>query len=177
MWSYLTFVYTCFIAPIAVGIFINNFAATEGTDMETSIRRSSCAVCLCGVVLLSLHSFYMAKLIDKSSTSNAKAKKSKSKLTFFESVKFLLRSEYLGCVAVLVLSYGLLIQFTDIMWKSMVMRQFPEDIEYQRYFATFSSRVGMATFSITFLGRFREGIYCMCVDFPPMFLRCTSTKC
>lgn len=52
----------------------------------------------------------------------------------------------------MVLSYGLSIQFTDIMWKSMVKKLYPETIDYQRYFARFSSRVGATTFVVIFFG-------------------------
>ena len=73
-------------------------------------------------------------------------------MTMVESIKFLLQSEYLGCLAVLVLSYGLSIQFTDIMWKDMVKKLHPSKKAYQRYVADFSSRVGAVTFVTIFFG-------------------------
>ena len=82
----------------------------------------------------------------------ATKKKAKPKMTMVESIKFLLQSEYLGCLAVLVLSYGLSIQFTDIMWKDMVKKLHPSKKAYQRYVADFSSRVGAVTFVTIFFG-------------------------
>mmetsp|Transcript_57049 Transcript_57049/g.98277 ORF Transcript_57049/g.98277 Transcript_57049/m.98277 type:complete len:228 (-) Transcript_57049:138-821(-) len=67
-------------------------------------------------------------------------------------MKFMLQSEYLGCMAVLVVAYGVCIQFSDIMFKSMVKELHPDAIAYQRYFASFSSRVGVTTFFVIFLG-------------------------
>ena len=81
-----------------------------------------------------------------------KSKKPKPKLGMWESIRFLVRSRYLGYLAVLVLSYGLSIQFTDIVWKSMVKRLHPDAISYQRYFAQFSGRVGATTIVVIFFG-------------------------
>jgi len=69
-----------------------------------------------------------------------------------ESIRFLSSSAYLGYLAVLVLSYGLTIQFTDIVWKSLVKKMHPDPIAYQRYFADFSSQVGIVTFVVIFFG-------------------------
>ena len=52
----------------------------------------------------------------------------------------------------MVLSYGLSIQFTDIMFKSFVKKLYPETLDYQRFFAKFSSRVGATTFVVIFFG-------------------------
>lgn len=49
-------------------------------------------------------------------------KKEKPKLSFFESVQVLLRDKYLMKVAMMVVSYGLTMEFTEIIWKSTVKK-------------------------------------------------------
>lgn len=144
------------LAPVVAGVYVKNFCANEGTDMETSMRRIAGAVGVCGLCMAALYRFYTTHLLEttptKGGNSKPKGKPTKPEMSFAESARFLLRSEYLACIAVLVLSYGVAIQFSDIMWKSMVSRLYPEPLEYQRYFATFSSNVGVTTFLVIFVG-------------------------
>ena len=85
-------------------------------------------------------------------TTMKKKKKKKTKMTMIESTKFLASSEYLRLIATLVLGYGLSINFTEIIWKSCVKRQYPDPLDYQRYMANFSSIVGLSTCIVIFLG-------------------------
>jgi AAA family ATP:ADP antiporter len=47
---------------------------------------------------------------------------------------------------------GLSINFTEIMWKSIVKRQYPNPLDYQRFMGNFSSVVGFSTCIVIFLG-------------------------
>lgn len=105
-------------------------------------------------------------------------KKKKAKMSMRDSAKFLASSEYLRLIAALVVGYGkiecrivcvlcdvcsfadydflsdagLSINFTDIMWKSIVKRQYPDPLDYQRFMGNFSSVVGLSTCIVIFLG-------------------------
>jgi AAA family ATP:ADP antiporter len=56
--------------------------------------------------------------------------KNKPKLTFFDSVKVLVKDKYLMNVAMMVLSYGLTMEFTEIIWKSTVKKGFFSNFDY-----------------------------------------------
>ena len=167
------------LAPIVAGEYVQHFSAKKGADMETNIRRVMGAVSICGLGLVCLQRYYSWRFLSEEENNNmidvakvlvapetlrkatseeekertTKTKKSKkAKMSMIESMRFLLQSEYLGCLAVLVLSYGLSIQFTDIMWKNMVKKLYPSKLEYTLYIATFSSRVGALTFVSIFFG-------------------------
>ena len=47
---------------------------------------------------------------------------------------------------------GLSINFTEIMWKSIVKKQYPDPLDYQRFMGNFSSVVGGSTCIVIFLG-------------------------
>ena len=47
---------------------------------------------------------------------------------------------------------GLSINFTEIMWKSIVKRQYPDPLDYQRFMGNFSSVVGLSTSIVIFFG-------------------------
>lgn len=85
-------------------------------------------------------------------TGKTAAKKKKPKMSMSESIRFLASSEYLRLIATLVVSYGLSINFTEIMWKSIVKRQYPDPLDYQRFMGNFSSIVGLSTCIVIFVG-------------------------
>ena len=80
--------------------------------MTTSMHRVTAAVCVCGVVMTALHRRYMV-LVDRDAAASpsltagvgkSKKKKKKPAMGLGESLKFLAQSEYLACLAVMVLS-------------------------------------------------------------------------
>jgi len=50
------------------------------------------------------------------------------------------------------LVYRLSINFTEILWKSLVKKQYPDPLDYQRFMGNFSSAVGVSTFVVIFFG-------------------------
>ena len=69
-----------------------------------------------------------------------------------ESIKFLASSQYLRLIAALVLGYGLSINFTEVLWKSLVKKNYPNPLDYQRFMGNFSSAVGLSTCIVIFFG-------------------------
>jgi AAA family ATP:ADP antiporter len=74
-----------------------------------------------------------------------KAKKDKPKMSMKESFAFLLRSPYLGCIAVLVIAYGMSINLVEVSWKSQLSLQYPNANDYQHFMGTFSQLTGTLT--------------------------------
>jgi len=56
--------------------------------------------------------------------------KKKKKMSFLESIQVLAADPYLSQVAVMVLSYGLTMEFTEIIWKASVKKAFPIKTDY-----------------------------------------------
>lgn len=52
--------------------------------------------------------------------SKIKKKKSKPKMSLSDSFKFILSSKYLGCIAILVIAYGISINLIEVTWKNQV---------------------------------------------------------
>jgi AAA family ATP:ADP antiporter len=73
-------------------------------------------------------------------------------MSMMESIKFLASSQYLRLIASLVLGYGLSINFTEVMWKSLVKKQYPNPLDYQRFMGNFSSAVGLSTCIVILFG-------------------------
>jgi len=160
------------LAPVFAGQYVARFAS-KAEDFQTSLNRLTAAVSVSGVmicVFYYLSNAFLDKINSKlnmaaaNGTSNGigssqqqegvqqSKKKSKPKLSMKESAKFLASNHYLRLIAMLVLGYGLSINFTEVMWKSMVKKQYSDPLEYQRFMGNFSSMVGLSTCIVIFFG-------------------------
>jgi AAA family ATP:ADP antiporter len=76
-------------------------------------------------------------------------KKSKSKLGLKDSFLYLTRSPYLGCICLMVIGYGMSINLIEVVWKSQLKIQFPNENDYSTFMGKFSATTGVVTL-ITF---------------------------
>lgn len=86
------------------------------------------------------------------STTEQKKKKEKKKMTLGESLQFLAKSTYLRYLAVMVISYGLTMEFTEIIWKATVKLAYPDKQEYMEFMGNYSTMVGILTVAMLLLG-------------------------
>ena len=85
--------------------------------------------------------------------SAVKQKKEKPKLSIKESAKYLLKSKYLGCIAILVIAYGISINLVEVTWKSQLKLQYPDTTDYMSFMGLFSGITGFVTiFMMLFVG-------------------------
>lgn len=144
------------VAPLLAGQYTVRYMSKAPT-FASSLHRLTGAVAVSGVMILVFYQ-WSRSYIDKLEQSGgkdaqvSKKKKDKPKMSMMDSAKFLASSKYLRLVAALVLGYGLSINFTEIMWKSLVKKQYPNPLEYQRFMGNFSSAVGACTCVVIFLG-------------------------
>lgn len=150
------------LAPVLAGQYVVRYAS-KAPDFASSLDRLTAAVTFSGIMICvyyHLSTNYVRKTEGKSedaeedtaSSVATKPKKKKPKMSMSESAKFLASSQYLRLIAALVLGYGLSINFTEIMWKSLVKKQYPDPMEYQRFMGNFSSAVGLSTCIVIFFG-------------------------
>jgi len=149
------------LAPILAGQYVVRYAS-RAKDFGESLHRLTWMVTFSGVMICLFYKWsndYIEKVAiletrDEGGKESQpqKKKKKKAKMTMVESAKFLASSEYLRLIATLVLGYGLSINFTDIIFKSIVKRQYPDPLDYQRFMGNFSSVVGLSTCIVIFLG-------------------------
>jgi ATP:ADP antiporter, AAA family len=74
-----------------------------------------------------------------------KKPKEKPKLSMKESFKFLAKSKYILCLAVLVIAYGISINLVEVTWKSQLKLQFPHPNDYSKFMGYFSIFTGATT--------------------------------
>ncbi len=82
-----------------------------------------------------------------------KSKKDKPKMSIKESMLYLVRSPYLGCIAILVMAYGMSINLVEVTWKKQVGLQYPNASDYQYFMGSFSQLTATLTlFMMFFVG-------------------------
>jgi len=81
-----------------------------------------------------------------------KAKKDKPKMSLKESFKFLAQSRYVLCIAILVLSYNIIINLIEVTWKQQVGLEFPVKADYSNFMGSYQKILAVTTiFMMLFL--------------------------
>ncbi|MCB1135991.1 MAG: NTP/NDP exchange transporter, partial [Chlamydiia bacterium] len=129
-------------------------AGNWGVDPERlSINLLMGAVVLMGIGIIVIYRYInLNVLTDKrfydpeaEDQSAKKGKKKKPKMSLGESVGFLLKSKYLGCLCILVMAYGVAINLVEVTWKHHLKLQYPDIIEYTKFMGMFSTVTGIVT--------------------------------
>lgn len=74
----------------------------------------------------------------------------KTKLSLWQGIKFIASSKYLRCIAIMVVSYGLAINLVEVSWKANLKLQFPNPSEYQAFYGSITSLVGLVALLTAF---------------------------
>lgn len=86
-----------------------------------------------------------------------KVTKAKGRLSVRESFTYLSNSKYLMCIAVLVVSYNLVIHMTEVLWKDQLSRLHPSASAYNVYMNNLTSAIGFfATLTALFMAKIIE---------------------
>eukprot|EP00544_Gedaniella_sp_CCMP2646_P006754 CAMPEP_0202496374 /NCGR_PEP_ID=MMETSP1361-20130828/19622_1 /ASSEMBLY_ACC=CAM_ASM_000849 /TAXON_ID=210615 /ORGANISM="Staurosira complex sp., Strain CCMP2646" /LENGTH=540 /DNA_ID=CAMNT_0049127689 /DNA_START=202 /DNA_END=1824 /DNA_ORIENTATION=+ len=145
------------LAPVLAGQYVVRYAS-QAPDFGSSLNRLTAAIAFSGTMICiyyQLATQYVEKtegVPEVNIDGSVSPKKKKPRMSMKESAKFLASSQYLRLIATLVLGYGLSINFTEIMWKSLVKKQYPDPLDYQRFMGNFSSAVGLSTCIVIFFG-------------------------
>lgn len=146
------------------GIVVNQLSQVrkglpEGVDpWGVSINYLTAVMTLCGLLVLAIY-FYLNKYIFNdaylariAAEKKEKPKKEKLKLSTIDGIKHLIRSKYLGLIALLVICYGVTINLVEVSWKGQVGRQFTTGNEYTAFMGYLSTSTGIATIIAIFIG-------------------------
>ncbi len=151
------------IALIVSGPLITYFSRIRGSLPEGvdpwgwSLNRLMGMVIVSGLLIIAIY-WWMGKnvLTDPrffAAQEQKKKKKEKPKLSMLQSFKYLLSSKYLGCLAILVISYGISINLVEVTWKSQLKLQYPNSNDYAAFMGMFSFFTGLVTsFMMLFVG-------------------------
>ena len=122
------------------------------TDWEQTLGVVCIAVFMSGVITTAIYYCLNRYVIDHSKVDkpqgNAFAKKKKNQTSFFDSMKMLAKNPYVRNLTIVVLSYNIIINLTEIIWKDQIRQLYPSSTDYGLYFGKVMMVTGvMATLS------------------------------
>lgn len=146
------------------GVVVNRLSQVqdglaEGVDpWGASINYLTMVLTGCGLLVLAIY-YYLNKYVFNdayleriAAERHEKPKKTKLKMSVGEGIKFLLKSKYLGLIALLVICYGVTINLVEVTWKGQVGKQFTTGNEYTAFMGYLSGSTGIATIIAIFIG-------------------------
>ena len=84
--------------------------------------------------------------------AKSKQNKNKIRLSFVESFKYILKSKYVGYIALISISYNISINFVEVTWKSQVRELYHDPLAIEHYFSQVTVYIGLLVFIIGFFG-------------------------
>jgi ATP:ADP antiporter, AAA family len=124
-----------------------------GEHFGSALQSLVCFILFFGFMIVSLYWLLTRIILKKDERlyrpENNVSLEVKTKLSLIDSLKFIIRSSYLRCIAVMVIAYGLTINLTEVTWKANLKIAYPETGAYQAFMATVGSSVGVCSFIIT----------------------------
>lgn len=148
------------VALVLTGIFgewlsaVSRAHPVEQNPLETMLMYTLSTTIVSGIGVIGLYAWMNRYVLtnplyyDKARIS---PKKEKPKLSLKESLSYLMSSKYLGCIAILILSYGITSNFIDIVWKGQLCAYFPNPHDYFEFMFRFSFWNGIATLILVFM--------------------------
>ena len=79
-------------------------------------------------------------------------KRKKVKLSFVESFRYILKSRYVGYIALISIAYNISINFVEVTWKSQVKDLYQNPMAIEAYFSQITVYMGFLIFFIGFFG-------------------------
>lgn len=124
-----------------------------GEHFGLALQSLVCCVMFFGFMIIALYWLLTRKILKDERLyqpeEESQSLETKTKLSLLDSLKFIVKSPYLRCIAVMVVAYGLTMNLTETTWKANLKLAYPETGAYQNFMATVSSSVGICSFIIT----------------------------
>lgn len=134
------------VAPMAAGVLICSISSTAGGDFSVTVKKLMVLATITGFVIMGI--FWWTNryvLTDKrfySAEDQKNFKQVQPKLSLKQSLKFILSSKYLGCIALLVIGYSLALNLVEVIWKGNLKLAYTDPNAYQNFMGKFSFAIG-----------------------------------
>jgi AAA family ATP:ADP antiporter len=108
------------------------------------------------ILIMAIH-WWVNRYVDDTeaapSSNQPQQSKSQTKLSLVDSLKHILKSPYLGCIALMVIGYGLSVNMIEVIWKATLKIRYPHSNDYQAFMGIVSSLTGcVSLFLALFVG-------------------------
>lgn len=130
-----------------LSISLSNFASRHGASWDSSLTYLLGLVTISGIITLLLFN-YLNRYIRKNphtvpSNEREVIKKEKPKMSFRNSIAFVLSSKYTLCLVTIVLSYNVIINFVEILWKQEARELYTDPQPYNIFMNEVTIAIGL----------------------------------
>ena len=184
---YLVFGLGANVALPFAGQFVRHFSNLDNlVGIEDpwgyTLSRLTPLIVVSGIIVMFLYN-YMTHVVMKDprfapKEGEVKVKKKKLKMSFKESLVYLLSSRYILALTILVLAYGSLINIYEVTWKGQLKLAYPTHNEYANFMGFYSQVMGIVSiFMMLFVGGnvIRNFGWLVGAAFTPLMLLITGT--
>ncbi len=137
-----------------IGSFIAAEAISRASKSldETRVMILMGVVCLSGILVLAMYTLINKWVLKDERCFDPKlikVKKKKGKVGIFEGIKILFTNSYMGFVSMLVIGYGMAINFSEVVMKSQMRSLCTTPGEYLHMYSTMSKVISVLTIFVT----------------------------
>jgi len=144
------------IGTIIAGLTIYYYAKLTAGDFSatvTVLMSIVLFVCICIAIVYWWTNRYVVEQSNLNTPNNENLLDNRTKLSLRDSLLFIMRSPYLGLIALMVVGYGISINMVEVGWKAMLKLQFPNSTDYQAYMGIIQTILGVISlFVAVFVG-------------------------
>lgn len=135
------------IGTIFAGRITLHFAKFVSGDFTLTVKIMMLIAVVATLLIIGLYWYTNKFAITNNSLSPCikLSKSKKNKLSLGESLKFIMRSPYLGLIAMLVIGYGISMNMVEVSWKALLKMQYPNSSDYQAFMGTLQTGIGTAS--------------------------------
>jgi ADP/ATP carrier protein family len=128
----------------------NNYPTHLADHSELMLQNIILIIVIAGIISMLLFK-YINYSIEKEEANNLDkiSLKLKTSLSINASIKLIIKSKYIGHIALLIICYGLLINILEGPWKAKLRELYPNSIDYLNFMGRFNIWMGIC--SVTFM--------------------------
>ncbi|MDR2395619.1 MAG: NTP/NDP exchange transporter [Endomicrobium sp.] len=145
-------------ALIATGLVLKSLNSSEAHSSSTSwnaLPYLMMVIVISGLCVVALYyrlNNYILKDPLYYNPNEIKKPKKKEKLSLTESFKYILKSKYLGYIALLVICYGISINLVEVVWKGQASLLYPTKAAYGAFMGNLQLLTGICTIICMLIG-------------------------
>lgn len=142
------------IGVILSGGILGSMSKTKGAEFDKNVRILIGLCILFAFATMGIFYFINAVILKDPrlyDPSEVKTKKKKAKVSIAEGIKILFTSPYIGLIAVLIIAYGISVNFTEVVWKEQMRASLKGAGEYAQMMGRLSIATGIFTICATLL--------------------------
>ena len=133
------------------GTYLKNHLHIVSNPWHQSVILLTSLVMLSGLCILALYRYLTHHVLNALPDGGVREPPKRVKMSMKENFSYLFRSKYLLYIALIVLSYNVVINLVEVIWKDQVRNLNPDPSSYITYMSQITSITGVISFLLSLL--------------------------